>query len=143
MAFLMMAKGSLDWDEATTGDVVNRFKKAKTQKPSDRPFFIFIDVNAPLTPDLPANEKPWVKNLERVVDADRKITEVDPASWNAVCFTNYSNHYQETDAALPTESVVMMPMPGHVKFPVPTELLNEIQRAVYGYGFVPNLEPEE
>lgn len=56
-------------------------------------FAVFIDVNLPITPNVPMDDKPWVKDVKKLVD--KKLGGVAPQEYplNAAFFTNFSYHY--------------------------------------------------
>jgi hypothetical protein len=38
------------------------------QNPGGLPFFVFVDLNLPLTPGIPTEQKPWFKDLKEIFD---------------------------------------------------------------------------
>jgi hypothetical protein len=57
-------------------------RDATGQNPGDCPFLIFIDVNLPLTPDVPLMQKEWVKEALQTFDyreqEERKNLDTGP-----------------------------------------------------------------
>ena len=75
------------------------YRHALKQKPSGKPFIIFIDMNLPLSPGANPNDIPWVKAVTKMRDGATFATKGRPSPTNAILFTNYSYHYgtdQET-----------------------------------------------
>lgn len=56
--------GTFEYDGDARG-IQNLIRKAKKQRPSGLPFFIFLDVNLPSSAHLPPDEKPWIQDLRR------------------------------------------------------------------------------
>lgn len=115
------------------------FNDALEQNPKDVPFAIFIDVNAPHTPGIPADEKQWVKDAKALVDG--KLSKITPQEYplNAVFFTNFSYHYQTESEAEPVE--VLGRILDHPKFsPLDPQFFSSLQKALSHYGFVPPID---
>lgn len=109
---------------------------ALEQNPKDIPFAVFFDVNSPPTPQIPFNDKPWVKDAKSLVA--KKLKELPPEEYplSAAFFTNFSYHYQTESEAQPGE-VLSLIVP-HPKFPPPNErFFSYLQGALSHYGFVP------
>jgi hypothetical protein len=53
---------------ALKGDVEGLLREALEQNPGGMPFFVFIDLNLPLTPGIPTELKPWFKDLKDIFD---------------------------------------------------------------------------
>lgn len=114
---------------------------ALEQNPKDVPFAVFIDVNVPITPTIPVDEKPWVKDIKRLVE--RKLESISPQDYplNAAFFTNFAYHYQTENEAERGEAIgIVVP---HPKFPPPnSEFFRYLQGALNHYGFVPPVDLE-
>jgi len=118
------------------------FNNALEQNPKDVPFAVFIDVNSPMTPDIPINDKPWVKDARKLVS--HKLDSVPPQEYplSAVFFTNFSYHYQTEKEAEQGESTGIVI--SHPKFPPPNpEFFEYLQGALNNYGFVPPIDIEQ
>lgn len=115
------------------------FNDALEQNPKNVPFAVFIDMNAPITPNITMDEKPWVKDVKNLVN--NKLSVVDPQEYplNAAFFTNFSYHYQaESEAGQGEAMGIVIP---HPKFPPPNpEFFGYIQGAMNHYGFVPAID---
>lgn len=118
------------------------FREALEQNPKDVPFAVFIDVNTPPTPNVPADDKQWVKDVKSIVD--RKMKDLPPEEYplNAVFFTNYSYHYQTKHEAEHGE--VCGKIIQHPKFPPPSpEFFRYLQGALSNYGIVPAIDIDQ
>jgi hypothetical protein len=118
------------------------FNKALEQNPKDVPFAIFIDVNSPITPNIPMNDKLWVKDVKRLVDKKINGTKLPKYPLSAAFFTNFSYHYQTKNEAERGEAMgIIIP---HPKFPPPNpEFFRYLQGALDHYGFVPPIDIDE
>ena len=118
------------------------FNEALKQNPKDVPFATFIDVNSPITPNIPMDDKPWVKDIKKLVS--KKLSGVAPQEYplNAAFFTNFSYHYQTENEAEHGEAMgIVVP---HPKFPPPNqEFFGYLQDALNYYGFVPAIDIDE
>jgi len=118
------------------------FNDALEQNPRDVPFAVFVDVNSPITPDIPINDKPWVKDVKKLVN--KKLSGVVPQEYplNAAFFTNFSYHYQtEREAEQGEVASIIIP---HPKFPPPNpEFFGYLQGALNHYGFVPAIDIDQ
>ena len=132
--------GDADELKLLQGDVRTLLSAAVAKAPGDSPFMIFIDLNSPLTPALPIDQKPWFADLLR--SADHVIGANNPESpdeFNAIFVTNFSFHYQTDREADPVEHVYVIPK--YVAHPLPdSRLLELITSGLDSYGNVPRLE---
>lgn len=114
------------------------YRHAMEQNPGDRPFIIFIDINAPQT-DLPAFEKPWTKEVFELHRRQPLHSSELPDPCSGLVFTNYSYHYQEKDQA--TAGEFLLSVPQHPVFPVRNaHLWENLRLALNNYGNIPNLD---
>ena len=102
------------------------------------PFMIFIDVNSPLTPDTHLFDKGWAADVKKMFDAYPVPTSDKPDAHTMLCVTNYSHHYQGDDIAVAGEHLIVRSP--HVRHPVPQNILDQIDRGIAGYGYVPALQ---
>lgn len=118
------------------------FTDALQQNPKDTPFATFIDVNCPLTPNTPLEDKQWVKDAKNLVS--KKLKDLPPEEYplNAAFFTNFSYHYQtESEADQGEAFSIIVP---HPKFPPPNpQFFGYLQGALFHYGFVPAIDIDE
>ena len=120
------------------GDIRQLFNRALKKDPGNMPFMIFIDVNSPLTPDTQLFEKDWVNDIKKMFAAYPTPTPDSPDPYTMLCVTNYSHHYQGEDIAVAGEHLIVRSP--YVRNPVPTNILNQLDRGIAGYGYVPALK---
>jgi len=85
-------KGEFSYKDDWKG-VSNLIRKAKKQKPAGMPFLIFVDVNMPLTPEKPVQEKPWMLDMKHVQDQLGTPSAENPDPFNALVVTNFAHYY--------------------------------------------------
>lgn len=130
--------GDVDPAKLLKGDVQRLFNRALEQNPKDKPFIIFIDVNAPLTPDVPMEKKPWFNDIKNMMDQYPAPTPETPEEYTGVIFTNFSSHYDAENEASANEHLAVIPR--YAKHPMPNPAFGEmLLRAVQHYGYVPNI----
>ncbi len=138
-------EGAAEQEQLLRGDVKRLLDKAMTQNPKDKPFVVFVDVNAPLTPTVPMQEKPWYKDIRNMLDPTPAPTPEKPAEYTALFFTNFSPHYNGENQSDPNEYLTVIPR--YATYPLPNAVFGDMLiRSVQNYGFVPNLvedNPEE
>lgn len=112
-------------------------RKAKQQKPSGYPFVLFMDVNLPATEDVPNEDKPWVRDMKRVLGSVGKPTKENPSPFNAIFITNYGYHYAVNEAPVPKaesgyifQSLAIDTLPD-------TSLIKEINASLKRYPTIP------
>lgn len=131
-------KGTTEQEMLLKGDVQKLFKKALKQNPKDKPFIVFIDVNSPLTPEIPLLEKQWFKDIKRMIGNYGTPTPEKPDDFTAVVFTNFSPHYQEDQQSLSNEYFGIYPL--YSAFPIKdARFLNMLNTAIQHYGNIPNI----
>ncbi len=130
-------------EKLLSGRLIRRlFNDALEQNPKDVPFAIFIDVNSPITPDVPMDDKPWVNDVKKMVDTKLEGVNAQEYPLNAVFFTNFSYHYQAENEAERGEAVGKVL--SHPKFPPPNpEFFGYLQGALNNYGIVPAIDLDE
>lgn len=126
---------------ALRGDVKRLFRDALKQNPKNGPFAIFIDVNAPLTPTIPIPEKPWIKDIKRMLDGYPAASN-NPDEYTFLFFTNFSPHYDGADKSSPNEYLAVIPL--FTAYPMESPIFGErLLKAVQNYGFIPDVEEKE
>ena len=121
--------------------VVRLLKSAVEQRPGDRPFVVFVDVNAPQTPGLPFREKQWVRDIQSIIEGLEPPSPQKRCPYNAVFFTNYPYHYQASNEAKPGE--YLMEVPHYVEHPLPEpRVMDWLVAALNNYGNVPDIRPD-
>jgi hypothetical protein len=121
--------------------VEHLFREALEQAPGNMPFFIFIDLNLPLTPGVPTPEKPWFKELKELLDRLKTPTPENPDEFTGVVFTNFGWHYSRDKSAPGGEYVIVASV--YPRYPVSAETWNTLNRALNEYGFIPDEEQHE
>lgn len=130
-------KGEFDYTDDVRGDVRRLFKKARSQKPENIPYIIFIDLNLPSTPNVPLNKKPWFDDINKMLDkyGTPSAENLDP--FNALFLTNFSYHYGGNEGIAPQGefSVYLSQFP---EFPLnEPQVLNEIWESLRRYSYIP------
>ena len=134
--------GVVDEAKLLRGDVQKLFNKALKQNPKDKPFIVFIDLNAPLTPDVPIEQKPWFNDIKNMLDTYPQPTKEKPESYTALFVTNFSPHYNAEEKSAPNEHLAIIPL--HTNYPMPIPVFGDmLLRAVQNYGFVPNITEKD
>ena len=103
----------------------------------DIPLVIFLDLNVPLTPELPIDQKPWFDDLNRVFDLTEKKTGDDELTdWPLVIASNSGQHFdfQGGSRSLPELGCIRSK---NARNPFPRALAQELLEAVRRYGIVP------
>ena len=130
--------GSTEERQLLRGDVTRLLNKALEQNPGDRPFMIFIDVNTPLTPAIPMQNKQWFIDVQNMMSKYKTPTPENPDNYTAIFFTNFSSHYLKEKDSDPNEYLTVIPL--YKKHPLPSETFGNILiKAVANYGFIPNI----
>lgn len=126
--------GDRDDERAQRGDVQRLYNRALKKAPSDgTPFMIFLDVNTPPTPDVPAFEKEWQRNIRAWLPA----ADPDDKEYLALCVTNYSPHYVGDDVGVSGEFVFIESR--FIRDHLPDEFRTMLITALQTYGRVPEI----
>jgi hypothetical protein len=124
------------------GDVQKLLDKALKQNPKNKPFIIFIDVNAPLTPFISMEEKPWFKDIQNMLGTYPVPTRETPEEYTGLFFTNFSPHYNTENESMPNEYLAVIPL--WATYPMPNPIFSKMLfTAVQNYGFVPHIVEDE
>lgn len=130
--------GILNQEKILRGDVQNLLNKALKQNPKNNPFIIFIDLNAPLTPNLPIGQKPWFNDIKNMLKTYPAPTKEKPEEYTALFVTNFSPHYNAEEKSMPNEHLAIIPV--HANYPMPNQVFEKmLLNAVKNYGFVPDI----
>ncbi len=131
-------EGEFNKEKELRSSVSRLYRHALKQKPSGKPFIIFIDMNLPLSPGAHPNDILWVKLITKMRDAATFSTK-ESSPQNAIIFTNYSYHYgtdRETGSG-----EWLMEKSGNPEFPILSPDFGEKFLAVINrYGNVPNID---
>jgi hypothetical protein len=122
--------------EDAPAEVRRLYDSALGQNPGDSPFLIFIDVNLPLTPDVPPMERVWVAEAMQMF-SDRHAEGLQNRDTGLV-LTNFGWHFSREEGAASGESIF-----ARVEFPkyaVRDESWNLLLRALSEYGRVADEE---
>jgi hypothetical protein len=122
-------------------DVERLLHDALEQNPGGLPFFAFIDLNLPLTPGVPTEQKPWFKDLQGMFARIEAGTEGQQDNFTGVVFTNYGWHYSRGKGAPGGEYVIVTSF--NPRYPVSPETWQLLRRALDEYGFIPDEEQHE
>ena len=118
-------------DEAPA-EIKRLYESAVGQNPGGMPFVVFIDVNLPLTPQVPMNEKNWLKEAMQAFDYRRQEERVD--SDTALILTNFGWYFSR-DPQLPAGEFVAAPNE-KPDFEIAEETWTLLARALSEYGLV-------
>jgi hypothetical protein len=110
------------------------FKRAVERAPEGMPFFIFIDINAPL--DAAVDER-WRSDVQQWMSRLRVPTSEEPDVFNALYVTNFSPHYDGDDISRWGSWLAALAL--HVREPLEHDIGPGLQRALDTYGRVPAL----
>jgi hypothetical protein len=118
--------------EDAPAEIRRLYESAAGQNPGDLPFLIFIDVNLPLTPDVPPLEKDWIKEAMRAFE--HRDAEGLQNYDTALILTNFGWHFSRDEGSPPGEN--MWARTENPRFPVRPETLDLLGRAISEYGKV-------
>lgn len=136
---ILHTQGKTKPEELLWGDIQRLYRHALTQNPGNIPFIIFIDINAPQTPGIQWQNKPWVKDIQKMIKKSPLHNTNNPDKCTGLIFTNYSYHYQTEKEALSGEHLLTWPL--YPSFPVKDgNFLTRIENALTNYGNIPNLD---
>jgi hypothetical protein len=130
--------GDADLEDPLRGDdraVRALYVKAVGKAPSDLPFLVFVDINAPLEPQVHALEKSWMRTIGAWMKRLPQPTAADPDACNGFYITNFAPHYQGTGLAGDVEWAAFKPI--HVAHPLQFDLTTTIDHALDRYQRVP------
>lgn len=129
--------GEFEYEEDFRG-IQNLIRKAKKQRPEGLPFFIFVDVNLPPTPTVAWPDKPWLRDLRRVVNADGESTQENPDPYTALFPTNYAQYYSgNNEPAPPPEWGMVLPKYAIVPLPERDLIVRAVTDSLGRYGRIP------
>jgi hypothetical protein len=133
--------GRLEHDAAPApANIKHHYEEALQQNPGDIPFMVFIDVNLPLTPDIPPMERAWVREAMKCFDDRRQEGKLaDPDT--GLVLTNFGWHYYRDPGTPPGEIMPVRAMnPTH---PIREETWQLLERALNEYGLIIDQEAHE
>jgi hypothetical protein len=118
--------------EDAPAEVRRLYDSALGQNPGDCPFLIFIDVNLPLTPDVPPMKREWVVEAMQMF-SDRQAEGLQNRD-TALILTNFGWHFSREEGAAPGE--ITFARVEHPNYPIRDESWNLLLRALSEYGKV-------
>jgi hypothetical protein len=68
---------------------------------------VFIDLNLPLTPGIPTEQKPWFKDLKEIFDRIEAGSPEQQDAFTGVVFTNFGWHYSRVKGVPGGEYVIL------------------------------------
>lgn len=130
--------GEFDKNGVLRGDVWSLYRKARSQKPADLPYIIFIDLNLPPTPDIPLDKKPWIMDVDNMLDKYGQATPDNPDPFNALMLTNFSYYYSGNTGVCPTGDYTVV-ISKHPKTELSeVHVLDDIIQSVHNYNRIPD-----
>jgi len=123
------------------GDVQRLYRHALEQNPGNIPFIVFIDLNSPQTPKISWQNKPWLKDIKKMMEKSPLNKPDKPDPCTGLVFTNYSYHYQTDKEASAGEHLLSWPL--YPKEPIrDSRFIEKLELALSNYGNIPNLDIE-
>lgn len=116
------------------------FVKALEKAPSEIPYLIFIDVNAPIERSDSGPTTPWQDGIQRWMNRLPAPTQEAPSDYTALYVTNFAPHYQGSDLAYGSEWLAVRPV--YVRHALSVELSSSIETALTAYHRVPSFDPD-
>jgi hypothetical protein len=106
------------------------FMNAIDKAPTDKPYFVFIDINAPREADAD-----WQADVQRWMNRLPAPTEAAPHVFDATYITNFSPHYDADDISSGGTWLVVWPR--YTRIPLQHDFQPELMQALNAYGRVP------
>ena len=130
-------EGEFNYNARMKGDVNKIYNKARTQKPENLPYAIFIDVNLPPTPNISWDKKPWVSDIMRMQDRHGTPTVEKPDPYNLLAITNFSYYYAGNEGITPSgEYLLVISKYSEVNLSNP-QILYAIAESIQRYSYIP------
>jgi hypothetical protein len=79
----------------------NLIRKARSQRPADLAFIIFVDLNLPSSSTQRVEDRPWYRDALRVIDRLEPVSAESPDPFTALVLTNFSFHYGSASEPVP------------------------------------------
>jgi hypothetical protein len=133
-------EGEPDREDPLHGDrrsVRRLFKKALEKEVGGLPYFIFIDINAPVGLGAVGLEGEWQSQVQAWMDRFPPPTAEQPAAYNGLFVTNFSPQYDGEHVALGGEWLEVMPRFASTPFDV--DLFGAIEYALERFDKVPEI----
>lgn len=129
------SENKITTDELKLG-VKSKLKEADKQLPKNIASMIFIDLNLPMDSLHSDFSKGIPKELIHTFDNFSLPTEKEPSFCNATIFTNWSWHYFGKDKVKTSVSTIKT-FPIYVKYPLSSNIINLLNRAIEEYSRIP------
>lgn len=125
--------------EDARAEIRRLYESAAGQNPGDLPFLIFIDVNLPLTPNVPPTEKDWIREAMKMFEHRHQegLQNYD----TALILTNFGWHFERDEGTPAAEN--MWARVESPRFPVRRDTLDLLARAISEYGKVTDEEERQ
>jgi len=127
--------GSPDEAKAVRAVVENLVNDALSHNLGDKPFLIFVDLNAPGQPGVPTKDVPWFQDIGTMVQSLSEPTPENPDPCNGMMFTNFSFHWSGKNQAAGGGHFSIIPV--YAVHPLKSETLAAIEKALQNYGVIP------
>jgi len=118
--------------EDARAEIRRLYESAAGQNPGNLPFLIFIDVNLPLTPEVPPLEKDWIKEAMQMFE-HRHMEGLQNYD-TALILTNFGWHFERDEGTPAGEN--MWARTENPQYPVRADTLELLGRAISEYGKV-------
>jgi hypothetical protein len=113
-------------------EIKRLYESALGQNPGGMPFVVFIDVNLPLKPEVPINQKDWMREAMQAFEYRRQEERTDRDT--ALVLTNFGWYFSRDPRLAPGE--FMVAKHENPAYPVSDETWTLLQRALSEYGLV-------
>jgi hypothetical protein len=118
--------------EDAPAEIKRLYESALGQNPGKMPFVVFVDVNLPLTPDVPVNEKNWVREAMQAFDYRRQEERADTDT--GLILTNFGWHFTRDPQLPPGEFMTVQNE--KPEYQITDETWTLLVRALSEYGLV-------
>ena len=126
------------YQEGKSAEIRRLYDSAAGQNPGDCAFMVFIDVNLPLTPEVPPSKRVWVLEAMQVF-ADREKEGLQNKD-SALVLSNFGWHFSREEGAVPGETYLAIVE--RSKYPVQRKTWELLTRALSEYGRVVDEEQQ-
>jgi hypothetical protein len=100
---ILHESGPFDFEKSVKGDIERLYRDALTHAPGDKPFVIFIDLNAPSTAsEFP--DKQWYQDVKDRILSLHKPSKHEPDPYSQFVVTNFAFHYGDISDAYSDEN---------------------------------------
>jgi hypothetical protein len=111
-------------------------KKACKQGDPGLPLIVFIDANVPPLPTTPLQDRPWLRDINLVFDALKRISAEKPTPWTLVVATNIGSNFGDFDTPAPPYEAALL-WSDRPRHDLSKELREAILNAVHWYTRLP------